>query len=185
MRIFFSNTLSLGLLFLLVAPVSFAEHPSKAAKKVKVKIDFIYNDFPGKIEVYDVKDSSKFDISETNVVSTKEELPVTKKNKGAFTLSAGESRTVVLVVENTTGRDWYFNATPHSILPIEASVAQKFECLCNHSIFNAKKKSFWYRIVRLDLEKDFTAPSIKLTHNIIGVKNADAKGKYKDLLHDK
>lgn len=185
MRKILNNTLFLGLLLLIIAPGATAEGPSKAIKKVKVKIDFIYKDFPGKIEVYDVKDSSKFDISETNVVDKKEELPITKKNDGRFTMSAGESRTVVLVVENNTGRDWYFNATPHSILPIEASVAQKFECLCNHSIFNAKKKSFWYRIVRLELEKDFNSSSIQLTHNIIGVKNADAKGKYKDLLHDK
>lgn len=157
--------------------------PSKKSKKVSAKFDFIYKDFPGKIELYEVSDSSVLDITETRVVANKKDLPV-KKKMTSLTMSPGEARTFVLVVENKTNTDWYFNATPHSITPIEASVGQKFECLCNHSIFKAQKKAFWYRIVRFEIEKDFSSASIRLTHNILGVKSEDAKDKYKDILYN-
>jgi hypothetical protein len=152
------------------------------SKPVNVQIDFLYHDFPGKVEIYEVKKSSQYDISETKVVRNKKDLPILGNLKGRFTLLPGKSKTFVLVVENKTNIDWYFNATPHSILPVESTVGQKFECLCNHSIYKADKKSYWYRIVRFELDKSFEGQSIRLTHNIIGIKEADAKEKYNEML---
>lgn len=100
-------------------------------------------------------------------------------------MSPGQAKTLVLVLENRSDKNLFFNATPHSIEPIEASVGQKFECLCNHSIFNLNGKSFWYRMVRFELEKDFSQKKIRLIHNIIGVKSTDVKEKYNEMLFDK
>lgn len=172
-------------IFIVAVRPAIGNEKKRTNKPVEVVIDFIYHDFPGKVEVYDVNESSQLDISETRNVSQKKDLPVLKKNDGKFTLRPGQSRTVVLVVENKSEQDWYFNATPHAINPIEASVNQKFECLCNHSVFRSDKKSLWYRIVRFELERNFSAPSIRLTHNILGINSKDAKEKYNEMLFDK
>lgn len=172
-------------IFIVASSAAIGNEKKRTNKPVEVVVDFIYHSFPGKVEIYDVKNESQLDISETRNVKNRDELPVLKRNGGKFSLRPGQSRTVVLVVENNSGKDWYFNATPHAINPIEASVGQKFECLCNHAVFRADKKALWYRIVRFELDKDFAAPSIRLTHNILGIKSEDAKEKYNEMLFDK
>lgn len=172
-------------IFIVTIEPAIGNEKKRTNKPVEVVVDFIYRNFPGKVEIYDVKETSQLDISETRNVNKKSDLPVLKRNGGKFTMRAGQARTFVLVVENKTDKDWYFNATPHSITPIEASVSQRFECLCNHAVFRADKKSLWYRIVRFELDKDFSASSIRLTHNILGIKSEDAKEKYNEMLFDK
>jgi len=170
---------------IVAANVALGNEKKRTEKPVQVIVDFIYHNFPGKVDLYDVKESSQFDISETRSVVKRADLPVTKSNGGKLEMRPGQAKTFVLVVENKTDKDWYFNATPHSITPAEASVDQKFECLCNHAVFRADKKSIWYRIVRFELGKNFSASSIRLTHNILGIKSEDAKEKYNELLFDK
>lgn len=168
---------------LILLTMTFPGYVFAAGKKVHVKISFLYDSFPGKMEAFDVRPASKFDISETRNVADMKQVPATEKLASSFDMNPGQSKTFVLVIKNDTDQDWFFNASPHSIMPMESSMGQKFECLCNHMIYKVQKKSIWYRIVRFELEKDFNGSSVDLTHHIIGVDSKAANGKYREMLY--
>ena len=158
-----------------------------APSTVEVEIAWTYESFPLRIEIYAVKPERSAYISETGIADKLKDLPVAEKIVGQkLKTQVGASTAFVLVTENTTKEDVYFFAVPHELNPHHASAGHYFECLCIGRLYKVPPGKFWYRIVRLNLNKSFkTLSGFTITHQIIGVSKAEALGKYKDQLYEK
>lgn len=163
----------------LVSPFSYANSSS-----TEIRIDWGYNKFPLQIELYEPSTPLKGKyVSETKVVDKKELAPLGKKISGPLTMTSDSSKSFVLFVKNDTDKDVYFFAVPHELNPNHASVGHYFECLCVQKVFRVPAKKAWYRIVRVNLSRQFlNVKKFTIHHQIIGVTEADAKTKYKDKL---
>lgn len=150
---------------------------------VQASFSFEYKNFPLKVETYNVKPGSRYDIAETRNVKDMSKAPVTNMFKGKLSLERGSKESFALVIKNQSDKDQYFFASPHLIDPIESTRGQHFECLCNHHLFRVKKKSVWYRIVAYEIAADYSFANVDLKHTIIGIPESEAKKKYKDAVY--
>lgn len=165
-------------IFLLIAVKS-------EAQPIAVYLKWKYENFPLKVQVYSVK-KEKFEyISETRNVDNLASTAGDKKISDHLNVQINSSQPAVLVVENTTDQDLYFFAVPHELRPHEASTGHYFECLCIGKLYKVEAKKTWYRIVRVNLDKNFSGKkSFEIEHQIIGVSKNDALGKYRERLYD-
>lgn len=144
-----------------------------------VQVNFLIKDFPLQVKLYEPKDFVAKRVSETKLVSSFQDVPVKDEIKnGRFTVKPGQSKSLVMVLENKTGRDLYFFVAPHTMHPEHASMGFYFECLCNHSIYHLPSGKTWYRVLRLNLGKDSTQKSFAVDHQVIGLSEAEVKQKY-------
>lgn len=158
---------------------------SAFASTSKVAITWSYENFPLKIELYDVKPEKASYISETKAVAGLKDAPVTKDLKGEMEAKLDSSTPAVLVVKNDTKKDYYFFAVPHELNPHHASAGHYFECLCIGRVFHVPAGKTWYRIVRLNLNKSFKGlKRFTINHQIVGVTEEEAKTTYKDRLRN-
>jgi hypothetical protein len=161
--------------------------PFSSANAVGVEVAWEYEKFPAKIELYDVTEENRNNISKTGSQFLSDKNPNTvfkaKWRSRFFDLKAGASKPFVLVIRNPTKQDLYFFATPHLVQPAHATLGHHFECLCNHSIFHVPAESVWYRVVRLQVWDDYKHKKMKLLHTIVGVSQEDANGKFKQRLY--
>lgn len=144
----------------------------------EVDVSFKAKDFPLAVKLYEPNAEKSKKISETKVIDNKSSLPVTTEIHGAFKILAGESKSLVMVIENTTNKDMYFFVAPHTMHPDHASAGFYFECLCNHSVYKLPAGKTWYRVLRLNLIKDSHAKTFKVEHQIIGLAENVVKEKY-------
>ena len=160
------------------------ESANGAINKVDVRIVWDYKDFPLKVELYAVRKGSEAQVSQTKVVLNLEEAPIQGKPIDRLLLSPNSSKVGVLVVHNPSDQDVYFFAVPHMVNPAHASAGHYFECLCVGYVYKIPKKSNWYRIVRVNLDKSFYGvQNFEIKHEIIGVTATDANSKYKQKLY--
>lgn len=159
----------------------FIAHSGVAAT---VDVSFKSKDFPLAVKLYEPNAEKSKKVSETKVVDNKSALPVQGEIRGAFKIASGESKSMVMVVENTTGKDIYFFVAPHTMHPDHASAGFYFECLCNHSVYKLAAGKTWYRILRLNLSKDSKAKNFKVEHQIIGLSESVAKEKFAKRIYD-
>lgn len=160
--------------------------PTAHAAFVEVKWE--YENFPLKIELHEPEPGTKFSISKTGFLANegaKETKPFGERwKKNSFDLTPGDSRPFVLVIKNESDKDKYFFATPHVVHPEHSALGYHFECLCNHNIFKVPAKSTWYRVVRLQIWKEYKAKKLGLIHTIVGVPEQDALTKFKARLQN-
>jgi hypothetical protein len=153
---------------------------------VDVDLQWKYEKFPGKIRVYSPTPERQNYISETGIRKNLSELPIVKDLNSKVLAAKESSTSAVLVIHNPTDRDLYFLAVPHEVHPAHSSTGHYFECLCIGRLFKVPAKQYWYRIVRINLDKNFSKLSrFKIEHKITGVSETEALGKYKDLLYEK
>src|SRR5665647_1623507 len=88
-----------------------------------------------------------------------------------------------LVMHNSGKEPVYFFAVPHVVRPGTSSTGLHFECLCTGKIYKVPPGAYWYRIVRLQADKNFRAHAVELTHSLVGVSATDATGIYRGQLH--
>lgn len=134
------------------------------------------------MQVYELRDGSLDAVTRTRVTRSESQLPIGKEIKGALVLQPGRARTFVLVMRNTTDKEFHFFATPHIPSPPEASIGYLFECLCNSHVFKIASKSIWYRVVRLELNENFSTPKSSLKHTLVGVPADEVGVKYKKVI---
>jgi hypothetical protein len=157
---------------------------AEPVKEAVVKIRWRYESFPEKVQLYDVSEEVRFDISQTKSVERIDDAPLNGEFPDTFRMDTGTSRSFALVIDNKSGSDLYFFATPHVIHPGEAAHRHRFECLCNSKVFKVPKGRVWYRIVRFDLEKDFDKPELEATHTIVGLSEKEVQSKYQKALYE-
>lgn len=150
-----------------------------------VTVKFLTKDLPLPVKLYEPNSEKEKMISETKIVPTIKDLPVKKEYKnGKVPLKAGQGKSIVMVIENTTGKDLYFFVAPHTLHPEYASEGFYFECLCNHSIYRLNAGKVWYRVLRLNLGKDSKQARFDVDHQIVGLPEAVVKEKYSSRIYN-
>ena len=151
---------------------------------MQVQLNWTYKNFPEKIKVYNVTPSKSAFISETATVETLGEAPVTNEVQGPVEVKKGQSKTLVLVIENKSNKDIYFFAVPHEVHPAPASAGHFFECLCVGKVYKITPKSVWYRVVRININSSFQdIQNFDIEHQIVGLTEAEFKKSYEDRLY--
>lgn len=165
--------------------VLFVQYASFAGSASQVSITWTYENFPAKIELYGVTHEKAAHISETKVVNTLKDAPVTNDLKGVLTARTNGSTPAVLVIRNNEKKDLYFFAVPHELNPHHASAGHYFECLCVGRVFKVPAGKVLYRIVRLNLNKSFQGlKKFTINHHIVGISETEANTTYKDRLRN-
>jgi hypothetical protein len=160
--------------------------PPALAGVSNISITWTKKDFPLEMEIYSVRPEKAAFVTETGHVKDIKDSPADKLLNGKMTVQTNSSEPAVLIVKNPTEKDFYFFAVPHELNPHHASAGHYFECLCNSRVYKVPAKSVWYRIVRVNLNSSFqNLKSFEINHQLIGISEADAKGKYKDRLYEK
>lgn len=153
-----------------------------SAHSARAVISFKYESEIPRIELFEVNPLLSNFVNRTGIYphgSPPSPAPAGKKwAKNSFELSPGKYRSFVLLMKNDSDKDRYFFAVPHLVKPGSAALGHHFECLCNHSVFKVPRGHSWYRIVRLQLSKHFSAASIELTHSIVEVSEAEVQTTY-------
>ncbi|PJZ58319.1 LIC11469 family lipoprotein adhesin Lsa20 [Leptospira barantonii] len=139
-------------------------------RQIKVSVLWEKKSFPLDIELYEGASQRPVDLWATGSVKDLSEAPVSVPIEGNdLYLKPGSKKKFVLVVKNTTDRDFYFFASPHSMLPAEGSLGFKFKCLCiNHAFFIPPKET-WYRVVELRTGGEALAKELRITHTLVGM----------------
>ncbi|WP_246838084.1 LIC11469 family lipoprotein adhesin Lsa20 [Leptospira yasudae] len=175
-----SRFAKIALLLLLIACVACKKDGSGATqaenlasdpqRQIQVQILWEKKSFPLEMELYEGASQRPVDLWATGNVKTLSEAPVSEKISGNdLYLKPGSKKRFVLVVKNTSDRDFYFFAAPHSMVPAEASLGFKFKCLCVNHAFYVPAKEIWYRVVELRTGGETLGKEMKITHTLVGM----------------
>ncbi len=139
-----------------------------AGTSIKVNIQWLYKDFPGRVTLHEVTGSPG--LWETRSVADIASAPIGKAiDRASFDLAPGQWKRFAMVVQNTGDKPVYFFAAPHTVHPEEAALGFKFKCLCVNRAYTIGPKETWYRILELRLSRDFAGSELTLTHTLVGI----------------
>lgn len=142
----------------------------KKSEFVQVKIEWSYIDFPLEMKIYEIKSQRSYELWETHSVKSLDVSPASIEIPGStLTIQAGRYKEFILGLQNNTDKPIYFFAAPHSVTPAQYSLGFKFKCLCINHAFTVKPGEFWYRVVRLNIDKDFRGSVFSIKHEMIGI----------------
>lgn len=142
-------------------------------RQVRVQILWEKKNFPLEMELYEGASQRPVDLWATGTVKDLSEAPVSvKMEENDLYLKPGSKKRFVLVVKNTTNRDFYFFAAPHSMVPAEGSLGFKFKCLCINHAFYIPPGETWYRVVELRTGGEVMGKELKITHTLVGMDEA-------------
>ncbi len=140
------------------------------AEEVRARVDWKYKNFPAQMKIYEVAGGQKPRMWETHTVGSLKEAPVGSEIKDAtVTVSKGSQNKFILVAENKTNKPIYFFAAPHGVEPVENALGFKFKCLCINYAYEIGPGEVWYRVVILNVSRDFYGDSMTLTHQLVGI----------------
>lgn len=86
---------------------------------------------------------------------------------GEVKLRPGRSRRLLLVYRNPGRAPVRFFAAPHHVRPDESSLGFEFACLCMNHVYTAPPGGYWWRVVELQLDKDFAASTLEVRHVLL------------------
>ena len=139
-----------------------------AAAPITAKIDWIYQNVPGPMKIYEPSASKPVKLWETNSGKTLEALPVAKEiGDSTVSVYPGGKKQFVLVLKNESDKPLYFFAAPHQMSPAQHSLGFKFKCLCVNHVFKVPSGEYWYRVVELNLAPSAAAGAVTITHELI------------------
>lgn len=142
----------------------------KKSEIIKAKIDWSYIDLPLEMKIYEIKSQQSYELWETHSVASKDSSPAsTEIPDSTVVIQSGRYKEFILGMQNNTDKPLYFFAAPHSVQPPQYSLGFKFKCLCINHAFTIQPKQFWYRVVRLNIDKDFRGDSFTIKHDLIGI----------------
>ncbi|AKH76962.1 LIC11469 family lipoprotein adhesin Lsa20 [Leptospira interrogans] len=146
-------------------PISFDPN-----RQIQVQILWEKKNFPLEMELYEGAAQRPVDLWATGSVKDLSEAPVSSKIEGSeFYLKPGSKKKFVLIVRNTTKKDFYFFAAPHSMLPAEGSLGFKFKCLCVNHAFYIPSNEIWYRVIELRIGTEALSKGLKISHTLVGM----------------
>lgn len=159
--------------FLISSLITFLGTLSFAKSETTYVIKWLHPKLAVETEMYEGTLTLASRISETGPFKGRDQLPILNELRdGKIKTSPGQSKIVILVVKNKSDKPLRFAVAPHSVVPIEASLGIKFNCLCNGHTYTVAAKSDWYRIMELKTLKSVDALSaeVLLEHQIFPVK---------------
>ncbi|MBP7282037.1 MAG: hypothetical protein KBA66_10690 [Leptospiraceae bacterium] len=147
-----------------------AANDEKKSEFIKVKINWNYIDLNSEMKIYEIKSQMAYELWETRSVKSIESSPASIEiPESSFVVQSGRYKEFILGMQNNTDKPMYFFASPHSVDPPQYSLGFKFKCLCINHAFTIKPGEFWYRIVRLNIDKDFRGGAFAIKHDLIGI----------------
>ncbi|ASV10610.1 LIC11469 family lipoprotein adhesin Lsa20 [Leptospira santarosai] len=139
-------------------------------RQIQVRILWEKKKFPLEMELYEGASQRPVELWATGNVKDLSEAPVSSKIEGSeLYIKPGSKKKFVLVVRNTTERDFYFFAAPHSMVPAENSLGFKFKCLCINHAFYIPPRETWYRVVELRTGGEALGKELKISHTLVGM----------------
>lgn len=145
---------------------------------VTARLRWTYHGMEPGMKVYEPAPDKDLPLWKTATVRDATKLPVAGEiQDGDVAVRRGSERTVVLVYKNTGTKKIYFFAAPHAARPVRAALGFEFKCLCINHTYEVEPGEYWYRVVRLDLDKNFEGGELILTHDLATV-NSERGKKY-------
>ncbi|TGM56634.1 hypothetical protein EHQ97_11955 [Leptospira adleri] len=139
-------------------------------RQIRVSILWEKKSFPFEMELFEGASQRPVDLWATGTVKEISEAPVASPISGNdLYLKPGSKKKFVLVVRNTTDRDFYFFAAPHSMEPAESALGFKFKCLCINHAFYIPPGEIWYRVVELRTGGEALGKELKIAHTLVGM----------------
>ncbi|MBK6606282.1 MAG: hypothetical protein IPG24_12580 [Leptospiraceae bacterium] len=89
--------------------------------------------------------------------------------ESTIVVQSGRYKEFVLGMQNNTDKPIFFFASPHNVQPPQYSLGFKFKMPLYQSRFYNKTKRILYRVVRLNIDKDFRGDSFIIKHDLIGI----------------
>lgn len=143
---------------------------SKKSELIKVKIDWNYIDLKSEMKIYEIQSQRAYELWETRSVKSKESSPVSNEiSESTIVVQPGRYKEFILGMQNNSDQPIFFFASPHSVQPPQYSLGFKFKCLCINHAFTVNPGEFWYRVVRLNIDKDFRGDEFSIKHDLIGI----------------
>ncbi|HMV42189.1 MAG TPA: hypothetical protein PK079_14420 [Leptospiraceae bacterium] len=142
----------------------------KKSEFIKAQISWAYIDLPLEMKIYEIKSQQSYELWETRSVPSKDSSPASIEiPNSTIVIQSGRYKEFILGMQNQTDKPIHFFAAPHSVDPPQYSLGFKFKCLCINHAFTVKPKEFWYRVVRLNIDKEFRGDSFTIKHDLIGI----------------
>lgn len=149
-----------------------------SAETTPVKVKFLWDGdgFPAEMKVYELKKGVNLPLWTTGATDDKN-LPIGKEipNEKGMMMKRGATQRFVLSLKNSTKKDLYFFATPHTVDPAKHSLGFDFRCLCLNHAYHAPAGKTWYRVVTLQLDPEFSGKSVEVKHALIPVSKQRAE----------
>lgn len=140
------------------------------AEEVRVQVDWKYKNFPAEMKIYEVAEGKKPRMWETRTVKSLKDVPVGSAIEAAtVSVSKGSQKKFILVAKNKTDQPIYFFAAPHGVEPVENALGFKFKCLCINHAYEIRPGEVWYRVVILNVSRDFYGNRMTVTHQLVGI----------------
>lgn len=144
--------------------------PEKKSEFIKVNIEWGYFDLNLQMKAYEIKSQIPYEVWDTQSVDSIKSSPASIEiPDSSFIVQSGRYKEFLIGMENTLATPIYFFAAPHVVQPPQYSLGFKFKCLCINHAFTIPPGKFWYRIVRLNIDKDFRGDEFVLKHDLIGI----------------
>jgi len=135
-----------------------------------VNVNWLYENFPKKVELYEVDPENRLPLWRTESVAAGKALPVGERIEGGkLVIKKGSRKWFVLAVKNDTEKPLYFFAAPHVVEPPAYSLGFKFKCLCINHAYSVGAGETWYRVVQLIINDNVVGDTLDVTHSIIGI----------------
>lgn len=148
-----------------------------APAPVQLDLLWTYEDMPAGMLVLEAAGKTP-ELWTTETADTRQAIPAGAELKGGrLSLRPGEQRTLVLAYRNPGKEPLRFFAAPHSAKPAAASLGLDFECLCLNHVYAVGPGRWWWRVVRLSLSEDASAPRLALSHALVRVTDAKKQGR--------
>lgn len=121
------------------------------------------------MELYEPTSQRPVQVWETGIVSEPESAPVSVAIADSqFIQRPGGNKVFVLLVRNPGPKPVRFFAAPHHVEPPEHSLGFHFSCLCVNHVFTVGPGQTWYRVVRLQLHKEYRGSVLAIRHTLVG-----------------
>ena len=122
------------------------------------------------MKIYEVAEGKKPRMWETRTVKSLKDVPVGSAIEAAtVSVSKGSQKKFILVAKNETDQPIYFFAAPHGVEPVENALGFKFKCLCINHAYEIRPGEVWYRVVILNVSRDFYGNRMTVTHQLVGI----------------
>lgn len=139
-----------------------------------IQIEWRYTKVPIKIRIHEVEQT--LPLFKMDSVKGLQGTGVGPEIAGSvLQLEPNRRRMFALVAKNDTAKAVHFFAAPHQAHPAVNSFGFKFKCLCVNHVYRVGPGETWYRVVELRLASQFKGSSLTITHDIIGVGEAEYK----------
>lgn len=141
-----------------------------SAQEALLHIRWEYKNLPGKMELYEALPGDKNALWFMQLLRPGDVRPYGKRIENSdIRVKPGMNRMFYLVYRNPGSKTEAFFAAPHSISPPEVSLGFKFHCLCINHVYKVPPGYEWIRLVRADLDKEFSGSELTATHILVSV----------------